>query len=127
MKYSYDKELTIKAREIAVTLGFEHVVLERIHCLKSNGSKTKRTIARIHGLSKAVQLGLSVKPAYVIEFLSEKFDKLKEDDQIKTIIHELMHVPHSFGGGFRHHKNFVTRNNVEKAFQEYRERKKLQA
>jgi len=37
---------------------------------------------------------------------------MSEIDQIKTLIHELMHIPKSFGGGFRHH-DFVCEKNIE--------------
>ena len=55
---------------------------------------------------------------YVIEIISERFDKMSEVDRIKTLIHELMHVPKSFGGGFIHH-NVVHERNVEKMYDRY--------
>ena len=48
---------------------------------------------------------------YTIEFL-EKFDKLNKEEQDKVIIHELMHIPKTFGGGFRQH-DYVCDKNVE--------------
>ena len=52
-------------------------------------------------------------------FLSEKFDKLSKEEQIKVVIHELMHIPKSFGGGFKHH-DFVTEKNVGKCYELYK-------
>ena len=63
-----------------------------------------------------MQIAFKEKPAYEIELISEKFDRLKEEEKIKTIIHELMHIPHSFSGGFRVHKPFVTKPKVEKNY-----------
>ena len=113
MKYVYSEEWTSKARELVQKLGLWHVPPGQISCLKSHGTKTRRTIARIHGLGKAMQLGMKTEPFYVIELLSEKFDRLSEDDKTKTMIHELLHIPESFGGGFRHHKPYVNAHTVE--------------
>ncbi len=78
--------------------------LEHVAFLRSTGSKARRTIARCHALGKAMQVGMGrEKGFYLIEVISEKFDKLSEDERLKVIIHELMHIPKSFGGGFIHH------------------------
>ena len=116
MHYSFSPEWTEKAREIAQELGFGHILPERIACVKSTGTKTRRVVARIHTLGKVMQLGLGEKPFYVIELISERFDMQSRDEQVKTIIHELLHVPHSFGGGFRHHSPYVNGKIVEAAF-----------
>ncbi|MFH1239847.1 MAG: putative metallopeptidase [Candidatus Diapherotrites archaeon] len=119
MKYEFSEEWTKKARGVAMILGFEHVELHRIACVVSKGTKTRRTIARIHTISKAIQTGMQDKAFYSIELISEKFDRLSEEEKMKTLIHELMHIPHSFGGGFRHHKNYVTATKVNDEYQKY--------
>jgi predicted metallopeptidase len=48
-----------------------------------------------------------------VEVLAEQYDQLSIDEKEKTLIHELLHIPRSFGGGFRHHKDWVTRRRVE--------------
>ncbi len=118
MQYCFSGHWTEKAREIAEKLDFDHIIAERIAVVKSRGSKTKRTIARIHGLGKVIQLGMQQKPFYVIELLSEKFDRQSSEEQLKTIIHELLHIPHNFGGGFRHHAPYVNSRAVELAYKE---------
>ena len=45
--------------------------------------------------------------------MAEQYDQLSIDEKEKTLIHELLHIPRSFGGGFRHHKDWVTRRRVE--------------
>ena len=65
-----------------------------------------------------MQLALRRKGFYVIEVISKRFDKMSERDQIKTLIHELMHIPKSFGGGFKHH-DYVCEENVEIEYQRY--------
>ncbi len=119
MKYEFSAEWTEKARAVARDLGFGHVLAERVHCIRSAGSKTRRTIARIHGLPKALQVGTDLQPFYVIELIAEKFDRQAPEEKVKTIIHELMHIPHNFGGGFRHHKDYVTHRQVEEMYQRY--------
>jgi predicted metallopeptidase len=52
--------------------------------------------------------------------VSENFDRLSGEDKIKTIMHELLHIPQGFGGGFRHHRPFVNRKNVETFFCAYK-------
>jgi len=63
------------------------------------------------------------KSDYVLEFLYERFDKLEEKKQEETIIHELMHIPKNFGGGFRHHDH-VSAENVISMQERYRNAKK---
>jgi predicted metallopeptidase len=65
-----------------------------------------------------MQLALGRRGFYVIEVINKRFDRMSEDDKIKTLIHELMHIPKSFGGGFIHH-DVVHERNVEIEFQKY--------
>ncbi len=116
MRYSFSDYWTEESKKISQAIGFDHVCLDRISCVESSGTKTKRVIARIHTLGKVMQLGMNQKPHYVIELITEHFNKQSKQDQVKTIIHELMHIPHSFGGGFRHHKPYVNKKTVEVAF-----------
>jgi len=93
--------------------------LEHVAFIRSTGSKAKRTIARCHALGKAMQIGMRRdKGFYLIEVISEQYDKMPEEDQIKTIIHELMHIPKSFGGGFIHHDK-VHEDSVGKEYENY--------
>jgi len=110
MKYEEAPDLKERMNEIVRVLGMDYVDLERVGCLRSFGSSTRRTIARVHALNKVMQKAMKTKAFYTIEFL-EKFDKMPRHEQDKTIIHELMHVPKAFGGGFRQH-DFVCEDNV---------------
>jgi len=101
---------------MATALEFDHIDLDRISVIESKGSKSRRTIARIHTLGKVMQLGMSQKPFYTIELISERFGRLEREEKLKTMLHELMHIPASFGGGFRHHKPHVNYKRVEKEF-----------
>ena len=118
MKYSKAPEIDDRMKEIFDKLNMSHD-LSRIRCIRSSGSKSRRTLARCHTISRAVQAALDIKAHYIIEVVSENFDKLSEEEKIKTIIHELMHIPKAFGGGFRGHK-VVNRESVEKMYRKYR-------
>ena len=119
MKYAFAEEENQKVKEIIQTLQFSHIPENGVVVFKSKGSKTRRTIARIHGLNKLMQLGLERNAFYVIELISEKYYSQPEEEKTKTLIHELMHIPHNFGGGFRQHKPFVTHKQVELVYQKY--------
>lgn len=117
IRYEFAPDLQFKAEEISKRL-FPHVRVSNIKCLRSYNSSSKRTIARCHTLGKVMQLTIGTSAWYGIEFISERFDKMSEQDQLKTIIHELMHIPKTFGGGFQHH-DYVCEKNVDKMYNNY--------
>ena len=112
MKYDYAPDLKTRLTEIVNRLQMNYVDVNRVECLRSFGSSTKRTLARCHTIGKVMQKGMKTGAFYTIEFL-EKFDKLSYSDQDKVIIHELLHIPKTFGGGFRQH-DFVCEENIDK-------------
>jgi len=112
------------ADEISEKLGFFHVVPQFVFCIRSKGSASRRTIARIYGLGKVWQETLNLPPAYVIEVISERFDKFTQEEKEKTIIHELLHIPATFAGGFRPHKGYIDDETVEQLHKTYREHRR---
>jgi predicted metallopeptidase len=122
IKYEMAEDIMKRIYSIARTLGMEHVRLSGIYAIRSRGSGSSRTIARCHALSKIWQLALGIDAVYLIEVIEERFGKMSEEDQDKVLIHELMHIPLSFGGGFKHH-DFVTHKNVDKIYRRYLELK----
>jgi predicted metallopeptidase len=118
IKYELDQEIMTRIYDIAKTLGMQHVRLSGIYAIRSHGSGSSRTIARWHALSKIWQLALGIEAVYLIEVISERFDRMSREDQDRVLVHELIHIPLSFGGGFKHH-DFVTEKNVEKLYQKY--------
>lgn len=107
MDYLEAPDIKKLADEIIECLGFYHIVPQFVFCFRSKGSSSERTIARIHGLGKIWQEALSLPSSYVIEVISERYDRLCEADKEKTIIHELLHIPKGFAGGFRPHKGYI--------------------
>lgn len=107
VKFQYAPDVQEKANEIIRELGddLSHIDSSRIIYLRSNDSKA-RAYARIWELPRVWQMALEVEPHYVIEVLSEHFDKQSNEDKEKTIIHELLHIPLKFSGALVHHKCF---------------------
>ena len=92
--------------------------MERVKCFRGYGSSSRNTIARCHALGKIMQKAIGIEAYYVLEFLSEKFDRLDKKEQMKIIIHELMHIPKTFGGGFKHHDH-VSDENIDLHYNTY--------
>lgn len=117
MRYEFALDIQQLAEDISRIL-FPYIQLENVKCLRSYGSSSRRTLARCHALGKLMQKAMGCKAFYALEFLSEKFDKLSNEDKTKVVIHELMHIPKCFGGGFKHH-DFVCEKNVNKHYKAY--------
>ncbi len=117
MKYEFAADLQERMEKIVAALAMGHIDLERVKCFRSYGSSTKRTLARCHTIGKLMQKSMGVKAHYAIEFL-EKFEKLPRAEQDKVIIHELLHIPKTFGGGFRQH-DYVCEENVEQLHRQF--------
>jgi predicted metallopeptidase len=122
IKYEVVEDIMARVYDISKTLGMEHIRLSGVYAVRSKGSGSSRTIARCHALSKIWQLALGINAVYIIEVIHEKFDKMSREDQDKVLIHELMHIPLSFGGGFKHH-DFVHEKNVDRIYKRYLELK----
>jgi len=113
--------------EIADKLDFFHVVPQFVYCYRSYGSKSEHVIARIHGLGKIWQEALRKPPTYVIEVISERYDKMSKEDKEKTLIHELLHIPKGFSGGFRPHKGYISKKRIEKLHRLLMERRTIKS
>lgn len=118
MKYENADDLQRKFEDIILTLGMSHVRKEDVVCIRSFGTSSRGTIARCHALNKVMQKALKRSGFYVLEFLSERYDSLSEEQKIKILIHEIMHIPKSFGGGFKYH-DYVCERNINKMYQQY--------
>ncbi|MDR1992616.1 MAG: metallopeptidase [Nitrososphaerota archaeon] len=116
IKYFEAPEIKKQVDQLAEECEFYHVVPQYVFCVRSRGSKARRTIARIHGLGKIWHGVLNLPPSYIIEVISEIFDSMSAEDKEKVLIHELMHIPGGFSGGFRPHKGYVERKDVEQVY-----------
>ena len=119
IQYILAGDIDLRVKEIIRKLKMTHIDETRVICLRSKGSGSRKVIARCHGLPRIMQVAFTQKPHYIIEILSERFDRLSREDQTKVLIQEILHIPHCFGGGFRAHKPYVTRAKVQKMYYEF--------
>lgn len=102
VSWELDPEIERRSLELIKTLELEWLSYGRIFYYRSQNSKA-RAYARTWGLPKLWQRTLDVEPAYIVEVISEHFDKLSEDEQDKVLLHELTHIPHNFSGALVPH------------------------
>lgn len=103
MKYEKAPEIKKIIESLVIELNFTHIDVERIHCIRSFDAKT-RAYARIWGMSKLFFEVAGIRANYIIEVVAKRFDKLSEREKIKTLIHELMHIPKTFSGALLSHR-----------------------
>lgn len=125
IKYTEAPDVKRLVDEIVDKLSLYHVVPQFLFCFRSTGSSSRRTIARIHGLGKIWQEALNLPPSYTIEVISERFDNLSQKEKEKTVIHELLHVPEAFAGGFRPHKGYIDDQIVERLHRTLQEQRRV--
>ena len=104
MRLEVASDIKKKVGLLVKKLEISHIDPKGIYCFRSFGSKSKAR-ARIWSLPRIWQMALGIKPGYCIEVLSEKFDKLSNDDKTKVLIHELLHIPKTFSGALLPHRS----------------------
>jgi predicted metallopeptidase len=102
-------DVTQRVEKIIKSLKFDWKYKKRILCFRSSNAKT-RAYARIWGLSRIWQKALKIPPAYILEVISEKYDKLSETKKDEILIHELSHIPQNFSGSLIPHIRRGKRN-----------------
>lgn len=124
LEWEVDGNVQKEMEEIVKVLNMEHINPQRIFCYRTTGSKAK-AYARIWSFPKIFQKALNIDAAYVMEVISERFDKLDSDNRRKVIIHELLHVPKNFSGALLPHKYGHTRieKEVDVLFKKYQNSK----
>lgn len=103
MQWYEAPEIKSELKRIIKRLELPHINADRIFCFKTRGSKS-RAYARIWSFPKIFQKALNVEAAYVIEAISERFNKLSTEQKTKVLIHELLHIPKNFSGALLPHK-----------------------
>ena len=110
MNYALAPEIKQQINQLVEKLEMTYIKLEFIHCIRSFDTKT-RAYARIWGMAKLFKEVAGLEPHYIIEVISKRFDKLSEREKIKTLIHELMHIPKTFSGALLSHRGRYHRIN----------------
>lgn len=127
-KFDWQEASDIKKRalKLVTALEMDSILFERIFFYRSTGSKA-RAYARTWGLPKLWQHALDVEPAYIIEVISQHFDKKPPQFQDEVILHELSHIPKNFSGALlphtRHGKGFYKK--LHDLVLEYRRKQKI--
>lgn len=122
LMWQKDESLQKEMAEMVSLLEMDHVQPNRVFCYRTSGSKAG-AYARIWSFPKIFQQALDIKACYVMEIISEKYDKLNEDNKKKVIIHELLHIPKNFSGSLLPHKYGNTKidHEVDILFSKYKE------
>ncbi|MCX6706229.1 MAG: putative metallopeptidase [Candidatus Woesebacteria bacterium] len=110
-----DKKLKQHLKKTIKEADVTWVKSSRVFTYRSINAKT-RAYARIWGLSRIWQKALKVEPAYILEVISEKYDRLSENEKAKVLLHEVAHIPKNFSGALVPHirrgkGNFYTKVN----------------
>ena len=111
------------ARQLVRHLPFAYVDVKRLVFMRSHGA-TSRARARIWSFPRIWQMALHLPPYYVIEVLSQYYDKMNDDDKARVVIHELMHIPKNFSGALVPHRGRhkrIDHRTVETLFRLYKD------
>ena len=114
-------DIAKRSLKLITDLKMDWILYDRLFFYRSNNSRA-RAYARAWGLPALWQRSLGVEPGYIIEVLSEHFDKLDSRNQDKVILHELTHIPHNFSGALvahTHRKKGSFHNKLDELIQRY--------
>jgi predicted metallopeptidase len=102
IEWSVASDIAKRIKMLTQKMELDWIDISRIFTYRSVRSKT-RAYARTWGLPSLWQRALDVKPGYIIEVISEHFDKLSTRDKDKVLLHELTHIPRNFSGALVPH------------------------
>lgn len=103
MEFHPAPDIQDRIEKIVLKTDLVYIDSKKVKCFRSFGSKSKAR-GRIWSFPRIWQQALKIKPHYIIEVISEKFDKLNFVDQEKILIHELLHIPKNFSGSLLPHR-----------------------
>ncbi|MFC1625642.1 putative metallopeptidase [Patescibacteria group bacterium] len=95
-------DITKRISHLVDKLHVDWVDKRKVFAFRSRYSKT-RAYARIWGLGRIWQQALNITPSYIVEVISERYDKLSDKQKDEVLIHELTHIPKNFSGALVPH------------------------
>ncbi len=111
INFSRSQDLEVVVKRLIELLGLDYIDPNRVFVTVSKGSRSS-AYARIWGTpSPFTRLGIC-EPAYVIEIISENARELDCMGLLRTLVHELLHIPKSFSGGLRGHGHWNSSRSV---------------
>ena len=105
MKWTKDPMLHLMMERIVISTEMTHVKTDRVFCVRGEGTKSN-ALARAWEFPRIFLECMDIEPAYVIEVISKRWDKLSYEEKEKTMIHELLHIPKTFSGALVPHRCF---------------------
>lgn len=120
-------DISSRALKLITDLKMDWILFDRLFFYRSTDSKA-RAYARTWGLPALWQRALEVEPGYIVEVLSEHFDKLDKKNQDKVILHELTHIPHNFSGALvphTRHKKGSFHDKLDELVERYLENERI--
>lgn len=120
MQWIKAPDVSFEIKLLINKLKLDYIDCKKIICFRSYGS-TSRARARIWSFPRVWQLALNLSPYYVVEVISQYFDKLSSDDKKRVLIHELLHIPKNFSGSLLSHRSRggrIDNRRVENLFQQ---------
>ncbi len=108
MEVRRDRSAEDAVSALIVDLNMSHISPGSVRVVRSDSEA--RVLARIWGVNRVLQAGLDVGPTYVIELVEANFNRLDCNEKIKTVIHELTHIPSTFSGYVRPHNRWFHRD-----------------
>jgi predicted metallopeptidase len=124
MKVQKAEDIQQMLDQILNILELNHIINARIICMRSFDAKA-RAYARIWSLPMIWREAMEINPFYIIEVLSENFDSLSEEEKVKILIHELLHIPKKFSGGLVPHNSRgikINSRTVNQVYELYRKK-----
>ncbi|MCD6324542.1 MAG: metallopeptidase [Desulfurococcales archaeon] len=108
MRVDRDVRCERAVKELVRLLNLNHIDPDQVRVVWSHSNS--RAVARIWGVNSILREGVGTNVRYVIELVKPLFTSLTCEEKVKTLTHELTHIPHTFSGYVRPHNKWFRRD-----------------